>query len=114
MENEDSLKASRWKRAFSRLYSLDYTDFHLPLIYATPEVIKVCDILATILLVRPWKLESSNSKEMIRNRCQKILQAWSKSLADIDNDFSLSPELQSEYEHITDWYRRVGSKDGAT
>jgi hypothetical protein len=33
------------------------------------------NILATILLVRPWKLESPASKDIIKCKCQKILKA---------------------------------------
>jgi hypothetical protein len=48
--------ADRWKAAFFRMYQLEFRDFHLPLLSAPTEVVKVCNILANILLVKPWKL----------------------------------------------------------
>jgi hypothetical protein len=40
METEDASIASSWKRAFARLYVLDYTDFHFPLLCAPAEIKK--------------------------------------------------------------------------
>ncbi|KAN0074207.1 hypothetical protein V8E54_008144 [Elaphomyces granulatus] len=65
------------------------------------------NILAIILLVKPWKLKPQESKDRIRTRCISILRAWSDSMQDIDNDFSLSPDLRKEYQFITNWYRKV-------
>jgi hypothetical protein len=111
MENEDPAKAESWKGAFARLYCLDYTDFHSPLVCAPPEIVKVCNFLATITLVRPWLLQSSASQEMIKRKCRRILKAWTNSL-DVDDDFYLSPELRRDYDYITNWYQNVGKKPG--
>lgn len=69
MEGEDPAKAETWKGAFARLYSLDFADFHFPLVCAPPEIIKVCNFLATIPLVRPWSLQSPASQEGIKRKC---------------------------------------------
>jgi hypothetical protein len=109
MEGEDPAKAETWKGAFARLYSLDFAAFHFPLVYAPPEIIKVCDFLATIPLVRPWSPQSSASQEGIKRKCQKILKAWMDSI-DVGDDFYLSSELRKDYNSVSNWYQNVGSK----
>ncbi|KAN0075014.1 hypothetical protein V8E54_007625 [Elaphomyces granulatus] len=108
MEDENPTLAGRWKSTFFHLYELDFKDFRLPLQYAPAELIRTCNILAT-LRVRPWKLQSKKFKEKIIGKCKKIISAWSESLADVDNDFSLSADLRNEYKSIIDWYRNVGA-----
>jgi hypothetical protein len=88
-------------------YQLEFRDFHLPLLSAPTKVVKICNILATILIMKLWRLKPQESKDKIRTRCISILRAWSDSLQDIDNDFSLSPDLRKEYQFIINWYRKV-------
>jgi hypothetical protein len=107
MEKEDPGTADRLKAAFFRMYQLEFRDFHLLLLSAPTEVVKVCNILANILLVKPWKLKPQGIKDQIRTRCVSILQAWSDSLRDIDNDFLLSPDLRREYQFVRNWYLKV-------
>jgi hypothetical protein len=100
-------RLDRWKTAFFRMYQLEFRDFHLPLLSAPTKVVKICNILATILIMKLWRLKPQESKDKIRTRCISILRAWSDSLQDIDNDFSLSPDLRKEYQFIINWYRKV-------
>jgi len=65
--------------AFFRMYQLEFRDFHLLLLSAPTEVVK----------------------DQIRTRCVSILQAWSDSLRDIDNDFL------REYQFVRNWYLKV-------
>jgi hypothetical protein len=34
--------ADRWRKACFRLYELEFRDFHLPLLYAPTEVVRMC------------------------------------------------------------------------
>jgi hypothetical protein len=73
MEQDDPAKARLWKKAFFRLYHLHYAEVHLPLLYPPPEVIKTCNLLATILLVKPWRVESKKTKDNIIHRSHSTL-----------------------------------------
>jgi transposase-like protein len=85
---ENPSTADRWRKAFFRLYELEFRDFHLPLLYAPTEGVRTCNVLATVLLVKPWKLKYQQCMEDIRNRCRMIIRAWSESLENVENDFS--------------------------
>lgn len=76
MEKENPSTADRWKGAFSHLYELDYWDFNLPLLCAPKrytEVARICNVLATILLVKPWRLKSQRCKEKRAVRIESII-----------------------------------------
>jgi len=74
MEKEDPGTADRLKAAFFRMYQLEFRDFHLLLLSAPTEVVKVCNILANILLVKPWKLKPQG----LRTRLERVVSPYSK------------------------------------
>jgi hypothetical protein len=92
---ENPSTADRWRKA---LYELEFRDFHLPL-YAPTEVVKN--------MQRFSDSTSGKAMEVEIHRCRTIIRAWSESLEDVENDFSLSPDFRNEYKSIINWYRSV-------
>jgi hypothetical protein len=107
MEKDDPATADRWKTVFFSHVVTSLNSVTSTFCYFPRRGRQDMNILAIILLVKPWKLKPQESKDRIRTRCISILRAWSDSMQDIDNDFSLSPDLRKEYQFITNWYRKV-------
>lgn len=105
----DPGRAETWKSTFSTLYHLNYDVRKDQNMTAAPELIRICNIMATIQLVSLWQDQPTTELNFYGSLCQSLVSGWEEAT---DNNtatgFWSAAVNKSTYESIINWYHQLG------